>query len=588
MKRWIAMLAGLAAAWLLLPSSSPSRGDYLGKSAAQWQQELTLAKDAKTKRSAAFALGKCGIQALQAVPALMKCLQSDSEDPGVRETAAYALGQIVPRSSASQELVQLLCRLAATKADDDRLPRSAIVALGTCGTDTADIRAALEKALEDASPAVRQNAAWALGEICQHSEDPPLWSLRLAFANKEKDKLVKRDAALALGKVVAQLPPAGGDAAQRVGKVREQARAAIPDLLGCVGQDYVELKKAAAGTLINLVNSQDVQALPILAKACAKNEDIEVRFNAAQALAAIGGAGSEAAVPVLLDVLRTKKDDPERNLKGDAEWRRTAILAFRNLGSVAAAALPDLLQILATDPDLQVRYNTAVALGGWKTNNHLVVPALVQRVVDSDENIAVRVAASMSLQSIGQCKEAIAAMPLLVKVLADPQQPAQIRERVLFAMRVHQNDLDNYQDVFAALKEILVEPGLRDPASGGKMLRYDAAYLFGIYKQAKAPKEVFPVLTDFLKDNGIRIFAGLATGGGRVAEGGSSKSVVAEQGVGDGRINAVEALQRIGAKRVKTQPEIIQELKSLRDSDQAVEPKLREASAKLLKDCGVK
>jgi HEAT repeat protein len=571
-------LAGFVAALLLGPVAA--RGDYLGKSAAQWQLELTLARDAQARRSAAFALGKLGPQSRDAVPDLMKCLEAANEDPGVRETAAFSLGQIVRRGSSSDDLVRLLCKIVTAKTDE-RIARSAILALGKCAADTAQVRATLEKAIDDPSPAVRQNAAWAFGEICQRSETVPVSSLRKALGTKEEDKLVKRDAALALDKILTYQPAAGSDAEHherlRLGKVREQARAALPELLSCAGHQYVELKKAACGTLINIVNSQDANARAILAQACGKGEDIEVRRNAALALAAIGGTGSEAAIPVLQDALRNS----------DPELRQKAVLAFRNLGSVAANSLPHLLKALAQDADDRVRRYAAVALGGWALDSKDVVPALVQRVVDRKENVEVRTAAAVSLQSIGQCEQAIAAIPELIGVLDNPQEPARVRERVLWALRVHQGELANHKKVFDALKKVLKEPGLSDPASGGKMLRFDAAFLFGIFKKADVPDEVFPVLQDFLQDSTIRVYTGLSTGGGRVAEGGGSKSSVAEQGGEDGRIMAIQALQEIGAKRVRGQQQVIQQLKVVRD-DGTVEPKLREAAAKLLKDCGVK
>jgi HEAT repeat protein len=569
---------------LLVPWSA-SRGDYLGKSAAQWEREFSTARDVSAKRGAAFALGKLGIQAIPALPALTRCLESENEDEGVRETAAFSIGQIVPRGSANDNLVKVLCKLAAGKSEDDRATRSAIVALGSCGSDTAEVRAALDKALGNTSPAVRQNSAWALGEICLKSDDPPVSALRRALASKETDRLVKRDAALAFAKIVTPPPVVGGEAEQkqeqeRLKKVREQSRAALAELLVCAGNDYVELKKAAVGALVNLVNSDDDKARPILAAACGKTEDIAVRFNAAQALSAIGGPGSDAAVPVLQEVLRNKKGDPD--------WRQNAVLAFRNLGPVGAAALPDLLEALASDSDIKVRYNAAVALGGWKADSNQIVPALVQRVLASEENTDVRVAAAMSLQSLGSCEQAVAAIPQLVNVVTNAEQPPRIRERVLWALRVHQGGLAKHEEVFVALKNILAEPGLRDGNSGGKMLRYDAAYLLAAYKQSKAPDEVFPVLNDFLQDKGIRIFTGLTTDASRVAEGGASKSVVAEQGGEDGRIMAIDALNKIGAQRVKRQADVIQSLRAMRDSDPAIESKLREATVKVLKDCGVK
>jgi HEAT repeat protein len=572
---------------------------YLGKSAPQWQQELMQAKDAKTKRSAAFALGKLGPQAFGSVQALVTLLESDSEDIGVRETAVYALGEIIPRGNASREVAFLLCKLANLKGADDRLARSAIVALGKCASDTAEVRAALESALEDPNPGVRQNAAWAIGEVCLRAQAPPLGSLRLVLAARETDRLVQRDAALALDKIVGLVPPVGGgdveqQERERIVKVREQARAAIPELLGCVSQDYVELKKAAAGALINLVNSKDVQAKAVLARACGKDEDMELRFNAARALAAIGGPGAEAAVPVLQDVLRTKKDDPARNIKGDPAWRQTAVLAFRNLGSVAAAALPDLLEALAKDSDKKVRLYAAHALGGWESNRSQVVPALVQRIADGDEDTDVRVAAGIALKSIGKCPEAVAAIPALVKVLGSSKQPPPVREHVLWALRVHEGELANHKEVFGALKEILVDEALRGLNSGGKMLRYDAAYIFAVFKKAEVPAEVFPVLNEFLHDDKVRIFTGLVTGSSRVAEGGGGGSVVAVQGGEDARIMAVQALEAIGRKRINTmkdasvKDQIIAQLRLLNDPSQLVEPNLYAAVGRLMKELGLK
>jgi HEAT repeat protein len=559
---------------------------YLGKTAVDWQQELSQAKDAKAKRNAAFALGKLGSRSLAAVPELMQILANANEDAGVRETAAYSLGEIVPRGSSKEEVYRLLCQLAVPKTDNDRLAHSAVVALGKCGDDTAEIRAALGKAMESPSPAVRQNAAWALGEICKNADDPPVSLLRKGIKSGEQDKLVKRDAAVALGKLASGEPTGSLDAQQRerqrIGKAREQVRAAVPDLLRCVGEDYVELKKAAAGALINLVDSKDTQALPILAKACGKSEDIEVRFNAAQAMANIGGTGAEPAVPVLQEVLRNKK--------ADSEWRQNAALAFRTLGAVAAPALPELLEALENDADLKVRYNAAVALGGWKTDPSQVVPALVKVVVNSLDNADVRAASASSLQTIGKCPQADTAVPALVGVLDNPAVPARVRWRVVWALKVHQNDLANsrFDNFFAALKKVLTEKELRDGDSSAKMLRYDAAYLLAIFKRDQVPDEVFPALLDFLKDNTIRIFAGLTTGGGRVGEGRTGTSVVAEQVAEDGRTLVVQALDAIGPQRVRTKaPEIVEQLRFLRDDD-ATDPTLREAVTKMLKGMGGK
>src|SRR5207245_26760 len=134
--------------------------------------------------------------------------------------------------------------------------RNAAFALGHCATDLPGVRSALESVLlerkdnkdEDKKlEGIRQNAVWALGEICQRSGSVPLDSLRRAL--RSDDKLVKRDAALALGKIMAYQPLGDSDLdaaeRERVAKVRAQGRKAMPDLLDCAKDNYLELRKAS-------------------------------------------------------------------------------------------------------------------------------------------------------------------------------------------------------------------------------------------------------------------------------------------------------------------------------------------------------
>jgi HEAT repeat protein len=568
------ILVALMAVWSLTPES---RGDYLGKSVAQWQSELTNGKDAATRRSAAFALGKMGTEAFPALTDLAECARSDKEDAGVRETATFAIGQIVPRGRASAEITALLCKLALG-ANDVRIQRSALVALGSCGGDQQKVRDTLDKAMADSTPAIRQNAVWALGEICRKTETVPLAALRKGLSDKSDDKLVKRDAALALGKILTNQAPTEDDEnqsgeRQRLSKVSAQARDAMDDLLACAGHDYVELRKAALGTLVNLVKPEDAAVKATLIKSC-KDDDFEVRCNAALALATIGGDGAEAAVPVLREALQ----------KGDVTVRRLVVLQFRNLGEVAGAALPDLLKVLSKPgEDKLVKRNTAVMLEGWKIEAPVVVPALVARLVDRKEAEEVRVAAAVSLQKIGACEEAARAIPRLVDVLADSKEIPKVRDRVLWALTVDRYEMASHDEIFTTMTNVLLEKGLRNAEGGGRLLRYHCAYLLGMFKQSSAPREVFPALQDFLDDPKVVIYLGRNVGTQSVKEGGAGQSNVSEKGGDDGRIMAVQALEKIGYDYLAAQqsgPRIIEQLKSLRSARDA---NLREQAAKLLK-----
>jgi HEAT repeat protein len=573
MKRCTLLLAAL----LLALPAVPGRGDYLGKNAAQWQAEFTAARDARAKRNAAFALGKLGGEALEAVPALLKCLESDKEDAAVRETAVYSLGQIIPRGRAGDDVIKVLCKFATAKVDE-RIRRSAVVALGNCGPDTPDVRATLSVALDDANAGVRQNAVWALGEVCQHSDSLPLDSLKKGL--RDGDKLVKRDAALALVQILTPHPRGDEQAeGQRVAKIRDKAKQALTDLVACAGHDYVELRKAACGALVHIVEpkpkdgpSPSQAAVKPLAKACG-DDDFEVRRNAALALANIGGEDARPAVPVLVEILR----------KGDLDSKRLAALAFRSIGNEAPEAIPDLLRILTKDPDTKLRYNTAIGLGGFQTDANKVVPVLVDRVADKAEKTEIRVAAAMSLQSAGPCEEAVKGMDRLVAVLDDPKQPTRVRERVLWALRVHKKTLFNHDGAFAAVKNVLTEPGLGVGGAEGKMLRYDSAFLLSVLKPGDAPDDVFPVFNDFLQDKTIRIYTGLKVTRVVPVEGKGGSSDVHEDGTQDGRIMAVAALIELG-NRVRAHQNVIDRVRQLRDTTD--EKELRDKCDELLKKVG--
>src|SRR5437660_16002 len=117
-----------------------------------------------------------------------------------------AIGDVRP---ASAQPVKFLDKslddwVAELGHKDARARRSAAFALGTVALNTREAASpvkALEKAVRspkdggDANPAVRQNAAWALGRL------QPASAIRLAAALEDDDALVRRDAAAALDQV---------------------------------------------------------------------------------------------------------------------------------------------------------------------------------------------------------------------------------------------------------------------------------------------------------------------------------------------------------------------------------------------------
>src|SRR5687767_12227690 len=83
---------------VLMSFAVPSQAQFLGKSTAAWAKDLESGND-KTRRGAAFALGKLGGQAVPAMAALERALLQDP-NPQVREAAAFAIGEISQRSAA--------------------------------------------------------------------------------------------------------------------------------------------------------------------------------------------------------------------------------------------------------------------------------------------------------------------------------------------------------------------------------------------------------------------------------------------------------------------------------------------------------
>src|SRR5205085_1998698 len=105
------------------------------------------------------------------------------------------------------------------------------------------------------------------------------------------------------------------------------------------------------------------------------DEPLEIRRNAALALAAVGGEESAAAIPVLLDALKN----------GDVALKRQAALAFKGLGANAGEAVPELRKALKS-PDEELRMNTAVAFIGFNKVGAPAVPDLLGMLADKKES----------------------------------------------------------------------------------------------------------------------------------------------------------------------------------------------------------
>lgn len=536
----------LIAGAVLLAATSTAPAQFLGKNNSEWGAELRTGSEPQ-RRNAAFALGKMEGQALQQVGALKKAVADPS--PKVREAAAYALGEIgLKQVSLGKDAdLQTVLVEALRKDSDAHVRRSAAFALGCLGADAARARTVVETALDDKDPAVRQSAAWALGRLGDESIPA------LSRALKDQDPLVLRDAALSLG----QLDP-------------KASRIAVDDLARLATYPDAEVKKAALFALVSIVKPVDAKSGSITApvQKALLDGDEEVRRNAAFALSNIGGPTAAPAVDVLMEALRN----------GEVEIKRQAAAAFGNIGPAADRAVPELIACLKVgDPEL--RSNAVLALGGIGPRAEAAVTPLVGIVANRKDPAADRSAAAVALSKIGDVKSAVAAVPKLLAVVSDPTEDGKVRERVMWALRVHNINLRELPGVSQAFRKILVERSTQE----NRMVRQDCAYLTGMLYGANAPPEVFPVLLEYLKDDSLQVYRDTATlVGGTAQETTTGKTSTRELGEGDGRKLALDALTAIGPAVVREQAAIVAQIRRLADGPRLA-PSFRQQCREYLK-----
>lgn len=519
---------------------------FLGKTAGEWASQLKSSGDAKQRRNAAFALGKMGTRAFPVLP-MMKAAIGAEKDPKVREALLFAMGEICRAAAGARNDVELeQIFLGAVKDADAQVRRSAAFALGCLNNKSAETRQALETALDDREAIVRQNAAWALGQFGLDA----LPALKKAL--RDADSFVKRDAASAL----LQMNDAD--------KVHEL----LKDLLPLCRDTNSEVRRAALNVLVRIVEPKDREAIPPL-RVAMEDRDIENRRNAALALSNIGGEETVIALPVLLEAIKN----------GDDDLRRQSALAIRNIGAAAAQAVPELIRLLREDQDPKMREYAAFALGGIGAKSEPAIPMLLKKIQDVSEKRAIRIECAMTLARIGPVPAANPIVPDLLALLGNPQQDGKVRERVMWALRVHGESLramNGTQDIFA---RVLKEPVGPD----NRMLRYDCAYMLGMIWRKDAPAATLDVLTEFLNDDTIQIFdktVSAVGGAGNEIKGGAG--TVKDRGKGDGRIMAVDALHNMGPARYAGRLAIMKQLKVLAADNATFEP-LRKKSAALIK-----
>ena len=315
---------------LIVMAVEPSAGQplsrrFLNRPLAQWSRELN-SPDPSVRRSAAFVVGKYGMEGAPFVPALMRLL-ADSE-PSVREAAAFAIGEIgLPAArQAEKELRRVLAedRVASVR-------RAAAYALGQLGTFGTGAAATLRRALRDPDPRVRQNAAWALGNQGETSLAEAVSDLAVLL--RDDDVLVRRDTARALSR--------GGAA------VRE----AVPALIAALDDPHVAVRQNVVMALGHIGPDAKAAMPKLLTLLRRSDTDSDVRREAFFAVCRIGGDPLAEAI----DVLQLGLAD------SDPRVREVSAAALVNLKENARPAIGDLTRALK-DSEVRVRRNAALAL----------------------------------------------------------------------------------------------------------------------------------------------------------------------------------------------------------------------------------
>jgi HEAT repeat protein len=488
----------------------------IGEKAAAAVPALTAAladESAVVRAYAAFALGRIGKAAAPAAEALAE--NAFDKEALVRRASLNALRSIDPPrevtrpvflkilkegdasvimpalQSFAEEASQDLPRLKEALQDEEICYWACIVAQDI-GPAAAPAVPELSSLLDHKDPDIRMHAAIALAEIGEGAA-PALPLLVAKLTDTEELVSVKFASAFALGRINQQ-----DDAATRAlvdaakngapllkvmswwalarqnpdrSKVVEGAAVRIAEALT---SDDPHLRKVAARALAEFDVPRDI-VRPILLKTL-QHADPEVIGNAMDALASLGPEALEdiddvlshpvarhfatlvifrmgpKAAPAATDLIEALQ--AAGNTEDDNLFRREAQMALAAIGPDAAAAVPVLVQSLASD-DREVRGSACYALGKIGPAAAEAVPALQARLNELEDSG--KVAFVWALLSIQPDDEALAAtaVPMLVGALDAPDEI--VRAEAAGALgRIGEPAAQ--PDVIAELKKLLDDP----------------------------------------------------------------------------------------------------------------------------------
>ncbi len=433
-----------------------------------------LNSDSEAKRIAAIdQLGHMGTKASAAESGIVEALTKQLEEGSAESQAhaAHALGRIgEPARPAAEALVALV------GSKNETLRREAVRALANIRPGAKIVGPALERLLEDGSPAVRVSALHALTEFGEEAvpllvealknDKMDYWAmLALAELGPQAkaavgpltEKLasqrpeIRREALICLGKIGPDAAPAIPVLEKLLDDERGDAVLGVAYVLGSIGPaaqksaerlkpyaaDPDQMTRLACAWALARTNPKDKillrRAADILAESL-RSRDPAVRAAAVRGLASLK-AGPAIVIPAIREAIADgDKETMDAVLEAlaslgepyvpmvarvlqDKTLRPKAARILAHMGEKARAAVPALVASLR-DEDPKTRQEILFALGAIDAGAAEAVPAMIESL--NDEDMDVRYSAAYALGKMGAA--AAAAAPALGENLDSPDK----------------------------------------------------------------------------------------------------------------------------------------------------------------------
>ncbi len=555
-----------------------------GASAAYWPLlspalRAGLKDDApKVKRSAAYALGTFGKEAVSAIGDLKTALR----DPAaiVRQNAAWALGRL--GKEAGEETVDLLCdRL---RDDDALVRRDSATALGDIGLPTA---ARAWKPLLDLVRSESQKPdpddvllRTALGKltVLLDNQNKQIIDAVMPLMNANNPEEIQRQLREAIGPVLKNLGGIGlpdAKAARETALERYRTAARSGNL-----QPVVDALKSMEETGKQENNKLAAQLEPLTQ--LLRNEDSETAMLAAFALARIGGPPARPALSILQKTLK----DP------DPKVQEQAATFLGEMGPDAADAATALADALLPNHAGAVRARAAVALtkigpDSVKVTRQLLEALRTEETQETREREVRKYIAEVFVQ-MGY-PNTHQAMPTLLDVIARDTNVG-VRHRCIWVFL--NMDPKRFPEIDSASDRRSAEQVLTTVLSDGSLdsapvVRYDAARALAFNLGERAPKKAADELLHMLSNDKLYVYQGTearVTTVGREGDPGTTRSD--ERKGGDARFMAAQALGMMG-KTAADHPGVVETLRKAQKDKIDTTGRLQLEAEKALKLMGV-